>query len=387
VTNLVEGPFDAERVRNLREVLAASGAGIYLATHLAGPIPAESMAASRESDDMELRVGRVGPDRDDDLLQRDREARAVVAAALQAAPDRTAIVHGAAEGARLIALEALREAEAGRHAGTVLVGDHHPTVAAALRGVAAATGSHVTTADTDATDLPPTTLVAIAHVGANGSLVDVPRLATLARDAGARVLLDASLTCGAIPVEVAALGVDAIVTDAHRWLLGPEATAIAWLGPAFREDAPQAIHAASAPFARGALVALARSVGWLLMYAELPWILARTGMLTERLLDRLSAIDRVRVLTARDRHAALIAFRIAGWSAEQAADELSRSVFAILEADAEHDQVRIGPGAWNREEELDRFVERVAEIAAHTPETLPRRPTLTVLTAPSESDA
>ena len=291
MTNLVEGPFDAERVRNMREVLTATGAGIYLATHLAGPVPAESMAAARESDEMELRVGRVGPDREDDLLQRDREARAVVAAVLQAAPDRMAIVHGAAEGARLVAIEALRDASPDRRAvGIVAVGDHEASVIEALRGVAAASGGRVTVAGADAAagagEVPAAALVAIAHVGSDGSLVDVERLSALARAGGARVLLDASLTCGARPVEVAALGVDAVVADTHRWLLGPEATAVVWLGPALGDDAPTTLRSASAPFARGTLIALARSVGWLLMYAELPWILERTRLLAERLLER-----------------------------------------------------------------------------------------------------
>jgi selenocysteine lyase/cysteine desulfurase len=160
--------------------------------------------------------------------------------------------------------------------------------------------------------------------------------------------------------------------------------AVVWFGPAFGEEAPSALRSASAPFARGTLIALARSVGWLLMYAELPWLLERTRLLVERLLDRLAAISGVDVLTDRGAHAALIAFRIDGWSAEQAADELSRSVFAILEAD--RDRIRIGPGAWNREEELDRFIARVAELASHTPDTLPRRPTLTVLGGPSVAD-
>ena len=200
------------------------------------------------------------------------------------------------------------------------------------------------------------------------------------------MLLDASLTCGALPIEVADLGVDAVVSDAHRWLLGPEATAVVWLGPAFGDEAPAALRSASAPFARGGLIALARSVGWLLMYAELPWILERTRLLVERLLDRLAAIAGVELLTDRGAHAALIAFRIEGWTAELAADELSRSVFAILEADRERERIRIGPGAWNREEELDRFIERVAELAAHTPDTLPRRPTLTVLGGPTVPD-
>src|SRR6188472_1601720 len=141
MTNLVEGPFDADRVRALRDVLTASGAGIYLAAHQAGPLPAESVLAARESDDMDLRVGRVGPDRPEDVTQRDREARAVLAALIGASPDRLTLVHGAADGARLGALEALRHRDADGPGAIVTVGDHQPSVMAALRDVAAATGA------------------------------------------------------------------------------------------------------------------------------------------------------------------------------------------------------------------------------------------------------
>ena len=61
-------------MRALRDVLTATGAGIYLSTHIAGPIPNEVMIAVHESDDLELRIGRVGPDRADDLEQRHKEA-------------------------------------------------------------------------------------------------------------------------------------------------------------------------------------------------------------------------------------------------------------------------------------------------------------------------
>jgi selenocysteine lyase/cysteine desulfurase len=387
MTNLVEGPFDAERVRVLRDILTAAGAGIYLATHLAGPLPAESMAAVRESDDMDLRVGRVGPDRAEDLAQREREARAVLAAVVGASPERLVLVHGAADGARLVALEALRQAgDEGRRA-IVAIGDHQPSVIGALREVSDACGVPFMVAAADVTDLSPALLVAIAQVAGDGTLVEVERLAAVARAAGARVIVDASLTCGAIPLDVTGLGADAVVADAHRWLLGPEATAVTWLGPAFEESAPDTMRDASAPFARGTLVALARSVGWLLMYAELPWILARTATLVDRLIDGLAAVEGVELLTDRESHAALVAFRIADWSAEQAADELSRSIFAILEADLEPDRLRVGVGAWCRGDELDRFLERVRELAAHTPDTLPRRPTLTVLAGPSGRDA
>jgi hypothetical protein len=50
--------------------------------------------------------------------------------------------------------------------------------------------------------------------------------------------------------------------------------------------------------------------------------------------------------------------------------------------DREANALRISVGAWNLEDELVRFVERVSDLAAHTPETLPRKPALTVISAP-----
>jgi hypothetical protein len=53
--------------------------------------------------------------------------------------------------------------------------------------------------------------------------------------------------------------------------------------------------------------------------------------------------------------------------------------------DESRDLVLAGVGAWLREDELDRCADAIAEIAAHTPDTLPRRPLLTVL-APAPWD-
>ena len=63
---------DEEKVRQLRELLPATGAGIYLDTANRGPLSAETAAAMREADDWELRVGRVWEGRDEDVIQRHR---------------------------------------------------------------------------------------------------------------------------------------------------------------------------------------------------------------------------------------------------------------------------------------------------------------------------
>jgi selenocysteine lyase/cysteine desulfurase len=399
-TRMIEGPFEGERVRALREALTATGAGIYLSTHLAGPMPAETLAAVRESDDLELRLGRSGPDRVEDLAQRDKEARAVVGAVLRAAPDRMVLTHGVSEAARLVCQHVLAARGDG---GTGHVGDDpgpsrillhealDPLVAASLRFTAAAAGARAEAMPRVQRDVQdPAAALVVPCIDADGRVFDVPRLARAAHAQGAALVVDAGMAAGAVPLDVAALGADAVITDTHRWLLGPEAVAVAWLGPTLGEGAPEAVREVVGSFGRGPLLALARSVGWLLMYVDLPWVLERTGRLARRLHAGLRGIGGVEVADARGVPdvrrvpGPIVAFRVRGWPAEQAADELSRSVFAILEADTDRDLLRASVGAWNREEELDRLVARVAALAAHTPESLPRRPALVVLHRPGE---
>lgn len=367
-----------DRVRGLRDVLTATGAGIYLAAHVAGPMPSETVAAVHESDEMELRVGRGGPDREDDLAQREREARAVVAAALKGSPERIVLTHGAAEAARLAALEVLeRHPEAQR---VLLVEGLDAVLAAAVRDVADVAAAEVEiVARVPRIVSADVALVVMAHVDRDGRRFEIQPVVASARKAGARLLLDVGYSVGAFPTDVVELGADIVIGDGHRWLLGPEAVGFAWLAPSLGEELPEWLRLARAPFARGALLALARSVGWLLMYVELPWAVERTVALAEQLYADLGDIEGVELVAAPDAHGAVAAFRVRGWDAEAVADELGRSVFAILEADAERDLVRASVGAWNRERELERFVERLSEIARHTPETLPRRPSLTII--------
>ena len=77
--------------------------------------------------------------------------------------------------------------------------------------------------------------------------------------------------------------------------------------------------------------------------------------------------------------ATLVTFRIAGWPASAALAELGARVFAIARTIDSLDALRISVGFFNTEEELERFAEAVALLAAHTPETIPPRRTLTIL--------
>jgi selenocysteine lyase/cysteine desulfurase len=85
------------------------------------------------------------------------------------------------------------------------------------------------------------------------------------------------------------------------------------------------------------------------------------------------------VLTPRDRMAGLISFRIGGWEPQEAMDELTARTFCIIRTLPAVHALRISVGFWTSEDEVDRFVDGVRLLAAHTPETIPPRRTLTIV--------
>jgi L-cysteine/cystine lyase len=124
---------------------------------------------------------------------------------------------------------------------------------------------------------------------------------------------------------------------------------------------------------------MARSIGWLSMFVGLDWIYERGAAMARLAADRLAAIAGVELLTPRERMATLVTFRIAGWTAQAALDELGARVFAIARTVPLVDAIRISVGFFNSEAEIDRLAAAVALLAAHTPETLPPRRRLTIL--------
>lgn len=72
---------------------------------------------------------------------------------------------------------------------------------------------------------PGTRLVAVTHASnVTGNLVDVDRVAEIAHAAGAICLVDASQTAGAVPLDMAAMGLDVVCFTGHKGLMGPQGT-------------------------------------------------------------------------------------------------------------------------------------------------------------------
>ncbi len=391
-----------EKVARLRELLPATGAGIYLDTAYRGPLPAETAAAMREADEWELRVGRAVEGRAEDAAQRRSEAHAVIAALVGGDPADICLTSGD-EQALLIAAWA-PDWKPGDRALTLSAAS--ADILAALTGVQARLGVHVDFVNEasptaiGAATTARTRLVVLPHVAADtGALLPLGEIASVLCDKGAWLAVDASLSAGAVPVDASSLGADFIAVAGDRWLLGPEDTGALWVGSRPRVEgiaasagsgAFETLHGSVArpwPDARRfeptglprtAVLGLARSVGWLEMFVGLDWMFERGTRLAQALRDRLAGSDGVKVITPADAMATTVCFQLDGWSTDEALDELRRRTFAILGSAVGGDALRASVAWFNTEEELDRFCAAAAELGRHTQESLPRRPPLIV---------
>jgi selenocysteine lyase/cysteine desulfurase len=70
----------------------------------------------------------------------------------------------------------------------------------------------------------------------NGARLPVEEIARVAHEHGALCLLDAYQAAGSIPLDVAALGVDALATGVLKYLLGSAGLAFLWTRPGLAEE-------------------------------------------------------------------------------------------------------------------------------------------------------
>ncbi len=402
---------DAARLAAVRSGLPALAAGVYLNTGSVGPLPAETAAAMAEATEREVRIGRAHPADWEDALERMAEARAGAAAVLGAGLADVALTHSTTD-AMNVATWGLDWRTGDR---AVTTRHEHAGALGPLYALRDRTGIDVEFADIgdggddgrtlaalDRAIRPGTRLVSVSHVlWTTGAVLPVARIAALAHERGAVVAVDGAQAAGALPVDVTALGADVYAMPAQKWLLGPEGVGAAWISPAAADRIRPSFAGVlaferydsagfagwrvdgrryeTAGFHRPSVLGMARSIGWLAMSVGLDFVHRRGPALARRTADALAALDGVELVTPRERMATLVTFRIRGWTAAAALEELEARVFAIARTIPSIDAVRASVGFFNSEAELDRFVEAVALLAAHRPNTLPPRRRLEVL--------
>lgn len=402
-------PFlpDAERLAAVRAALPATAAGIYLNTGTSGPLPAETHAAMAQWSDHELRTGRANPADFPEILARVDETRATIAALLGSDPDRIALTHSTSHGMNFASF-----APDWRAGGsTVTSSEEHPGGLGPLQVLRDEWGVELRTVELGERDddaivagferaIDETTrLVSVSHVSwMTGRILPVARIAAVARAAGALVAVDGAQSAGAIRVEPDRLGVDFYALPGQKWLLGPEGTGAMWVSERATAEARQSAagyFSFEAP-AEGRLwstarrfevagvnwgltFGLARSVGWLSMFVGLDWVYSRGAAMAARARELLGAIDGVEILTPRDAAGPLVAFRIAGWTCEEALAELGARCFLIGRTIAPLGALRVSPAFFTTEDELLTLAETVEFVAGHRPDTIPPRRSLNVL--------
>lgn len=72
----------------------------------------------------------------------------------------------------------------------------------------------------------------------DGAWLDLVRIGAAARAAGAALVVDASQTAGAVPLDVAEIRPDFLVSVGYKWLLGPFGLGYLYADPAYHEGRP-----------------------------------------------------------------------------------------------------------------------------------------------------
>jgi L-cysteine/cystine lyase len=410
---VADGDAERARVAAIREGLPALRAGIFLDAGTCGPLPSETAAAMAEVAARELVVGRAHRDVWPETQGRLDEARAAVAAILTTDVDLVAITHSTTEGCNLaVGSAGLRPGDR-----VVTTNLEHPGLLGPLAVARDRCGVELVVADVgdggddgrtlaalEAAMGSGTRLVAASHVAwSTGAVLPVGRIVALAHERGAVAVIDGAQAAGAIPVEADAIGADFYATSGQKWLLGPEGTGALHVRRGLHQTVvppvagfasyasadlagdgvrwPDARRFETAGFHAPSVAGLARSAGWLAMIVGLPWAHRRAARLARVAADRFAAMSGVTLLTPPDRMATLVSFRVAGWSAEAVVEQLERRVHAIARSIPGRDIVRFSIGFFTAEEELGRALDAVAEIAAHTPRTLPARPSIEFVSA------
>jgi len=173
-------------------------------------------------------------------------AAAVVADVLGGAPEGVIWTSGATEADNLAilgSLRALRGRDSRRRRIVTLRTEHAAVLGAARAAREEGFGVDVLTPEPDGL-LPPqrlaaaldedVALVSIAQVNnETGVIQDLPALAALAREAGARVHVDAAQGAGRVPLDVGALPADLVSVSAHK-LYGPKGVGALYAAPGLR---------------------------------------------------------------------------------------------------------------------------------------------------------
>lgn len=241
---------------------------------------------------------------------------------------------------------------------------------------------------------PKTRLIAQTHASnVLGTVQPITAIGQIARERDVLFLVDAAQTAGVIPIDIQAMHVDLLAFPGHKSLLGPTGTGALYVGPAaqvgaWREggtggDSSSETQPRELPYfleggTPNVLGVAGLSAGIRHVTAQgMDAIQAHEVALIERLWRRLDEIGGYEVFGHRDmsRHVGTLSFRSAALPAAELGGILDQA-FDVAVRPGLHcapyihralgsfpdGLVRVSPGPFNTEAEIDRLAEALAEI-------------------------
>ncbi|GAB4433171.1 MAG: aminotransferase class V-fold PLP-dependent enzyme [Chloroflexi bacterium OHK40] len=326
-------------------------------------------------------------------LEDERErARARLAALLGAPLEAIALTGNANDGINLVAAGI-----AWRPGDEVLISDQeHPAIEnpfgylartgrITLRRFAIGADPEESLANLEAAISPQTRLVAASNVSSQtGARLPAAAATALAHARGAQILVDATQALGQIPLDVTAIGCDYLVSNGHKWLLGPKGTGLLYVRPERLEELRPA-HVGAGSLLEGVTPPTLRPTAarfefgtralpvWAGMNATLDWWESR-GMLplqahmaTMAAAFKARAADhpRLTLLTPQpwEHSSSMASIRVAGFPDPYA---LLRALWArevVVRAVPELGAIRISLAPFTDEGDLDRLFAALDELA------------------------
>jgi cysteine desulfurase / selenocysteine lyase len=253
---------------------------------------------------------------------------------------------------------------------------------------------------------PGTRLVVMVHVSnVSGAALPVAEVGERCRQVGARFLVDAAQSAGSLPLDVRAMGIDLLAVPGHKGLFGPPGTGALYVGEGVeleplkeggtgsaseRDEQPAELpqRYESGTLNSVGIAGLGAGVEWLLETGR-EAVRRRETALTERLWNGLAELPGVTLYGPPadgrdDARGAAMSLNLEGWDPTDAAQVLDES-FGIQCRPGLHcapwahrslgtfpaGTLRLSPGYFNTEEEMDAAVGAVRELLEASPVSIP----------------
>ncbi len=229
-----------------------------------------------------------------------------------------------------------------------------------------------------------TAVVCISHVEySGGQCYDLQKLSDAAHDYDALLIVDATQSAGAIPIDALGSGVDALISGAYKWLCGPFGVAVMYLASHLQEglepglvgfrshkdmwdlqadrlEFPKTAQRFEfSTMAYGCAIGLARSIEYLTNIG-VERIFSYNKHLADMLIDGLEELD-VEIISPRHERerTSIVAARIPGKDPAEVTRKLKETKIIVS---CRKDFIRFSPHLYNKPDDIQKTLDRIKEV-------------------------